>query len=97
MLPWFKKWTGTGPEPQSGDTTTVKQVGHTFGPSQRFTIDWTSPDNATENIVLGESGDPLSDYYRDQWRFWYNGKTFALPFSAQAVDAQTTHTLQLVP
>ena len=27
MLPWFKDWTGTGEQPQSGDTTTVKQVG----------------------------------------------------------------------
>jgi penicillin amidase len=97
MLPWFKNWTGTGPQPQSGDTTTVKQVGHTFGPSQRFTIDWTNPDNATENIVLGQSGDPLSDYYRDQWPFWYGGRTFALPFSNAAVGAQAAHTLQLQP
>ncbi len=97
LLPWFKRWTGTGPQPQSGDTTTVKQVGRTFGPSQRFTIDWSNPDGATENIVMGESGDPLSAYYRDQWPFWYGGRTFALPFSAQAVSTQTTHTLQLVP
>ena len=26
--------TGTGPVPQSGDATTIKQVGHTFGPSE---------------------------------------------------------------
>ena len=45
---------------KAGDTTTVKQVGRTFGPSQRFTIDWSNPDQATENIVMGESGDPLS-------------------------------------
>jgi penicillin amidase len=96
-LPWFKRWTGTGPQPQSGDATTVKQVGRTFGPSQRFTIDWSNPDAATENIVMGQSGDPLSPYYRDQWPCWYNGKTFALPFSDAAVQAQTTHTLRLLP
>jgi len=97
LLPWFKKWTGTGPQPQSGDTTTVKQSGRTFGPSQRFTIDWSNPDQATENIVMGESGDPLSPYYRDQWFYWYNGKTFALPFSDATIQAQTTHTLRLLP
>jgi len=97
LLPWFKEWTGTGSQPQSGDTTTVKQVGRTFGPSQRFTIDWGNVDTATENIVMGESGDPLSPYYRDQWTYWYHGRTFALPFTDQAVAAATVHTLYLQP
>ena len=51
---------GTGPQPLSGDTTTVKQVGRDFGPSQRFTMDWSNVDGSTENIVLGESSDPYS-------------------------------------
>ena len=97
LLPWFKDWTGTGVLPQSGDGTTVKQVGRTFGPSQRFTIDWSNVDAATENIVMGESGDPLSAYYRDHWPYWYSGTTFALPFSEGAVTAATAHTLRLEP
>ncbi|WP_158751197.1 penicillin acylase family protein [Acidobacterium sp. S8] len=97
LLPWFKSWTGTGVQPQSGDTSTVKQVGRTFGPSQRFTMDWSNPDGATENIVMGQSGDPLSPYYRDQWQYWYNGKTFALPFMDGSVSASTSHTLRLLP
>jgi penicillin G amidase len=96
-LPWFRDWTGTGAQPQSGDTSTVKQVGRTFGPSQRFTIDWSNVDGATEDITMGESGDPLSPYYRDQWPYWYGGRTFALPFSDQAVAATTAHTLRLEP
>ncbi|HVT98057.1 MAG TPA: penicillin acylase family protein [Acidobacteriaceae bacterium] len=97
LLPWFQRWTGTGVLPQSGDGTTVKQVHRTFGPSQRFTIDWSNIDGATENITMGESGDPLSPYYRDQWPYWYNGKTFAMPFSDAAVAAATAHTLRLQP
>jgi penicillin amidase len=97
LLPWFRGWTGIGTHPQSGDTTTVKQVGRTFGPSQRFTIDWSNIDGATENIVVGQSEDPLSAWYRDDWPYWYNGTTFALPFSDQAVTKATTHTLQLTP
>ena len=96
-LPGFAKMSGVGPLPQSGDQTTVKQVSGKLGPSQRFTIDWSAPDQATENIVMGQSGDPLSPWYRDQWASWYGGTTFALPFTPAAVAAGTTHTLQLVP
>ncbi len=97
LLPVIGRIAGTGPQPQSGDGTTVKQVGRDFGPSQRFTMDWNNVDGSTENIVLGESGNPLSPYFRDQWNDWYNGTTFALPFTPAAVAAQTTHTLRLMP
>jgi penicillin amidase len=88
---------GTGAQPLSGDTTTVKQVGRDFGPSQRFTMDWSNIDGSTENIVLGESGNPLSPYFRDQWNDWYGGTTFAFPFTPPAVAAQSRHTLRLLP
>jgi penicillin amidase len=88
---------GTGAQPLSGDGTTVKQVARAFGPSQRFTMDWSNIDGSTEDIVLGESGDPYSAYYRDQWADYYGGTTFAFPFSPSAVAAQTHHTLRLLP
>jgi penicillin amidase len=97
FLPLVGRVAGTGPQPQSGDGTTVKQVGRTLGPSQRFTMDWSNIDSSTENIVMGESGNPLSPYFRDQWNDWYNGTTFALPFTPAAVAAQTRHTLRLLP
>ena len=97
FLPLVGRIAGTGAQPQSGDTTTVKQVGRAFGPSQRFTMDWSNIDGSTENIVLGESGDPYSVYFRDQWNDWYGGTTFALPFSPAAVAAETRHTLRLMP
>jgi penicillin amidase len=86
-----------GPLPQSGDHTTVKQVSGNLGPSQRFTADLSHLDNSTENIVVGESGDPRSPYFRDQWPFWYDGRTFPLPFTDAAVEAAAHHTLRLVP
>jgi penicillin amidase len=97
FLPLIGRMAGTGPQPLSGDTTTVKQVGRDFGPSQRFTMDWSNIDGSTENIVLGESSDPLSPYFRDQWNDYYAGTTFALPFTSAAVAAQTQHTLHLLP
>ncbi|HZY63322.1 MAG TPA: penicillin acylase family protein, partial [Edaphobacter sp.] len=89
--------TGTGPQPQSGDTTTVKQVGRSFGPSERFTADLSDLDRSTLNLVLGESGNPASPWFMDQWSAWYKGTTFALPFSKSAVDSATRHTLTLTP
>jgi penicillin amidase len=89
--------TGTGPRSQSGDTTTVKQVGRSFGPSERFTADLSDLDHSTLNIVLGQSGNPASPWFMDQWPAWYKGTTFALPFTKTATDAATTHTLTLTP
>ena len=88
---------GTGAHPQSGDGTTVKQVGHTFGPSERFTADLADPDRSTLNLVLGESGNPASAWYLDQFPAWLAGSTFAAPFSDAAVQSTTAHTLTLTP
>jgi penicillin G amidase len=97
FLPLVSRVAGTGPQPLSGDTTTVKQVGRAFGPSQRFTMDWSNVDGSTEDIVLGESSNPYSPYFRDQWNDYYGGTTFALPFTPAAVAAQTRHMLRLMP
>ena len=97
FLPLVGRIAGTGEQPLSGDTTTVKQSGRDFGPSQRFTMDWSNIDGSTENIVLGESSNPLSPYFRDQWNDWYGGTTFAFPFTPPAIAVQTRHTLRLLP
>ena len=88
---------GTGIRPQSGDGTTVKQVSRTFGPSERFTADLASPDNSTLNIVLGESGNPASPWFLNQFPAWYNGTTYKLPFTPTAIQTAATHTLTLNP
>ena len=91
------KPTGTGPQQQSGDGTTIKQVGHTFGPSERFTADLANLDASTLNLVLGQSGNPNSPWFMDQFQAWYHGTTFAFPFSDPAVTLATSHTLTLTP
>ena len=89
--------TGTGPQPQSGDQTTVKQVGHAFGPSERFTADLSDPDHTTLNLVLGQSGDPASPWYMDQFQDWLHGRTYSLPFTTAATQPTIAHTLTLNP
>jgi penicillin amidase len=89
--------TGTGPQMKSGDGNTVKQIQRAFGPSERFTADLSDPDNTTLNLTLGQSGDPVSPWYMDQFRDWLNGRTYPLPFSPAAAQASIAHTLTLNP
>ena len=88
---------GPGRHPQSGGGYTVKQVGRGFGPSERMTVDFSNLDASTFNIVMGESGQPFSPHYMDQWDAWYNNKTFTLAFSDAAVEGTKTHELRLEP
>jgi penicillin amidase len=88
---------GPGRKPQSGGGYTVKQVGRVFGPSERMTVDFSNLDASTFNIVLGESGQPFSPHYIDQWDAWYNNKTFTLAFSDAAVQGAKQHELRLEP
>jgi len=60
-------------------------------------MDRSNIDGSTEDIVLGESGNPYSPWFRDQWDDYYNGATFALPFTPAAVASNTRHTLRLLP
>jgi penicillin amidase len=96
-VPLLNRWTGPGTQPQSGDGTTVKQVGFGFGPSQRLTVDFASLDASTLNIVTGQSGNFLSAHYMDHWQAWCNGTSFPLPFSPESVQKSRAHELRLEP
>ncbi len=96
-LPIIGKWSGPGLLEQSGGGYTVKQVGRTFGPSERYTANLADLDQSTLNLVTGEGGNFLSPYYMDQWKAWYEGFTFPLPFSKDAVEKARTHQVVLRP
>lgn len=85
--------TGTGLHPNGGDATTVKAAGLHFGPSERFTADLSDPDNTRANITTGESGNPASPWFLDQFLPWLNGTTFTLPLDHPTIQ----HTLTLTP
>ena len=89
--------TGTGRQPQSGDRTTIRQVDFSFGPSERFTTDLSDPDRTTLNLVLGESGNPASPWYMDQFDDWLHGRTYPMPFTNAATQSGITHRLTLTP
>lgn len=96
-IPVIKRWSGPGVQEQSGSGYTVKAVTRHHGPSERFTANLADLDQSTLNTVTGQGGNFLSPYYMDQWKAWYEGTTFTLPFSAQAVEATKAHRLILEP
>ncbi len=97
QLPLIGRFTGPGLHSLSGSTSTVKQVGRGFGPSERATWNFANFDESTLNLVTGESGIFLSPYYMDQWTAWYGGSTFAFPFSQAAVEGHRAHEMILAP
>jgi penicillin amidase len=96
-IPVLNQWTAPGIQPQSGSGYTVKAVTRSHGPSERFTVDFSDLDHSTLNLVTGQSGNFLSPYYLDQWKAWYEGFTFELPFSRQAIKRTQTHKLLMEP
>jgi penicillin amidase len=96
-IPLINRWSGPGVQEQSGSGYTVKAVSRHHGPSERFTANLADLDQSTLNIVTGQGGNFLSPFYMDQWKAWYEGTTFALPFTEKAVEAAKTHRLVLEP
>jgi len=96
-IPIIRRWSGPGVREQSGSGYTVKAVTVHHGPSERFTANLADLDQSTLNIVTGQGGNFLSPYYMDQWKAWYEGTTFTVPFSAKAMEAATAHKLRLEP
>jgi penicillin amidase len=85
--------TGSGGQSAGGGGNTVKQMGPHFGPSERFTADLANPEATQANITTGESGNPASPWYLDQFVPWLRGTTFDLPLEHPAA----AHTLRLLP
>ncbi len=96
-IPLVRRWSAPGVKEQSGSSYTVKAVTRHHGPSERFTANLADLDQSTLNTVTGQGGNFLSPYYMDQWQAWYEGSTFTLPFTAQAVNAAAAHRLLLEP
>jgi penicillin amidase len=96
-IPLIRRWAAPGIKEQSGSSFTVKAVTAHHGPSERFTANLADLDQSTLNTVTGQGGNFLSPYYMDQWKAWYEGSTFTLPFTSQAVQATGAHRLVLEP
>ncbi len=96
-IPLLRRWSGPGLQPQSGSEFTVKAVSLDHGPSERITVDLADLDQSTLNLVTGEAGNLFSPFYMDQWKAWYEGFTFAWPYSEQGVLRARQHQIVLEP
>ena len=86
-----------GPMGQSGTLDTVRAMGYRHGPAMRFVADLSNFDNSLMEIPAGESGQPGSSYYRDEFADWFSGRGIAAPFSTGAEEKVRAHRLVLTP
>lgn len=86
QVPMIGKYFDIGPVAMSGSSTTIKQTTRRLGPSMRMTVDFSDLEKSTMNITVGESGQPLSRHYKDQWNAYYGATSFPMQFGH--VDAK---------
>jgi len=93
----FKRFLSITDKPQSGTIYSVRAASKTHGPAMRFV---GNPGNWDESILLipaGQSGQPGSSHYSDQFSYWYEGKPIFAPFSDAAEASARKHSLTLKP
>ena len=66
-------------------------------PSARIVVDLARPDASRLSLPLGQSGQVLDRHAKDQQRRWAAVRDFALPFSAEAVAAESVSSMSFVP
>jgi penicillin G amidase len=84
-------------KPQSGTLYSVRAATKTHGPAMRFIANPANWDESILLITAGQSGQPGSSHYSDQFSFWYEGKPIFAAFSDAAEAKATKHTLRLTP
>ena len=65
--------------------------------SMRFIASPGLWDETRQVIPLGQSGDPRSPHFKDQFEAWRTGLPAIFPFSEAAVEKSTINRLELVP
>ena len=95
-----------GPLPWGGDTWTVSAAssdlvdplsGVLAHASLRLVVDVGAWDESRFVLPGGQSGNPLSPHYDDQFALWQRGKGVPIAWSDAAVEAATCQVLQLYP
>ena len=84
-------------KPQSGTSYSVRAATKHHGPAMRFVANLGNWDESILLIPAGQSGQPGSGHYSDQFSYWYEGKPIFQPFSDAAEAKTRKHTLTLKP
>ncbi|MDH3410526.1 MAG: penicillin acylase family protein, partial [Gammaproteobacteria bacterium] len=90
-LPVLAEFLDMPREPLAGDVDLPKAQGPDFGASERFSVSPGDEANSLMHMPTGQSGHPLSDYYRRGHEDWVRGQPS--PF----LPGTTQHKLILLP
>jgi penicillin amidase len=83
--------------PQSGTAYSPRAATKHHGPAMRFVANLGNWDESIMLIPGGQSGQPGSKHYTDQFPDWYEGRPIYQPFSDSAEATSRKHTLTLKP
>jgi len=77
---------GSGQTPNVGSSVSMRLIASP--------VNW----DATRHVIpLGESGDPASPHFKDQFSAWMNGEPQIFPFSSSAVEKAAVSTVVMSP
>lgn len=102
----FGRLFNAGPVPIGGDSNTVSQAGvrplapldftHNIA-NLRTTFDVTDWSNSRFVLAGGQSGNPLSPHYADQFELWQKGEGIPIAWRADDVIRSAVTSLRLLP
>jgi len=93
----LKKFLSISDKPQSGTSYSVRAATKTHGPAMRFVASLANWDESILLVTAGQSGQPGSSHYSDQFSYWYEGNPIYAPFTDAAEAKERKHTLTLKP
>jgi penicillin amidase len=93
----LKKLLSLSNEPQSGTDFSPRAASRHHGPSERFVANLADWDQSIVLITAGQSGQPGSEHYKDQFSYWFEGQAIYGPFTDSAEAKDRKHTLVLQP
>jgi penicillin amidase len=84
-------------KPQAGTRYSPRAATKRHGPAMRFIADTANWDDSILLIPGGQSGQPGSSHYTDQFSYWFDAKPIIQPFTDAASARTRRHTLILKP
>ena len=90
-VPWLSRWLDMPSEPLAGDDNMPRAQSPGFGASERFSVSPGDEANGLLQMPTGQSGHPLSAFYRRGHADWVAGRP--TPF----LPGETEYTLTLAP
>jgi len=93
----LKRFLSITDKPQSGTVYSIRAATKTHGPAMRFVANPGDWDHSILLMPAGQSGQPGSSHYSDQFSYWYEGKPIFAPFSDAAEASARKHSLTLKP